>query len=118
MNHEKTMTTPTAVRAPVGAAVFEIDWADGVTGAIPNELLRAYCPCAGCQGHTGTIRYLAGGNSVIEGIEEVGAYALGITWGDGHASGIYTFRYLRRLGELAADPSFARAHPEIPRAQT
>lgn len=118
MSDEKTATTPTAVRAPIGAANFEIDWADGVTGRISNETLRAYCPCAGCQGHTGTIRFVPGGNSVIDAIEEVGSYALSVTWGDGHASGIYTFRYLRRLGELAADDAFTRARPEIPRAQT
>jgi len=25
---------------------------------------------------------------------------LGLSWADGHDSGIYSFRYLRRLGEL------------------
>jgi DUF971 family protein len=27
----------------------------------------------------------------------VGQYALGMRWGDGHDSGIYTFTYLREL---------------------
>lgn len=116
MNDERDATTPTAVRAPMGGSVFEIDWADGSTGVIPNALLRAYCPCAGCQGHSGTIRYRPGGATVIDAIEEVGAYALGISWSDGHASGIYTFRYLRTLGELCARAEFERDHPEIPRA--
>lgn len=118
MSDERLQTTPTAVRAPVGGEVFEIDWADGATGRIPNATLRAYCPCAGCQGHTGTIRFVPGGNAEITTIEEVGAYALGITWGDGHASGIFTFRYLRRLGELCADGDFARSRPVIQRADT
>jgi DUF971 family protein len=118
MSDERRTTTPTAVRAPLGGDVFEIDWADGVTGRIPNASLRAYCPCAGCQGHSGTIRYVPGGNAEITGIEEVGSYALGITWGDGHASGIYTFRYLRRLGELLTDEGFVRGRHEIPRANT
>jgi DUF971 family protein len=97
MNEVPQATVPLTVRAPVGSDVTEIDWADGHTGILPNELLRAYCPCAGCQGHSGEIRYIAGGNSVINALEEVGSYALQFTWGDGHASGIYTFRYLRRL---------------------
>ena len=118
MSNERQETTPTAVRAPVGGDLFEIDWADGATGKIPNALLRSYCPCAGCQGHSGTIRFVAGGNSVIDVVEEVGSYALQFTWGDGHASGIYTFRYLRRLGELSADPRFAAARPVIPRGET
>jgi DUF971 family protein len=30
----------------------------------------------------------------------VGNYALALVWGDGHDSGIYSFRFLRRLGDL------------------
>ncbi len=94
-------TTPVMVKAPVGGDTFEIHWADGVIGVIPNELLRGYCPCAGCQGHSGNIAYHSGNNSVIGSLEEVGAYALSFAWGDGHSSGIYTFRYLRRLSREA-----------------
>lgn len=38
-----------------------------------------------------------GGPLEIEAIEEIGSHALGVTWGDGHASGIHTFSYLRSL---------------------
>lgn len=94
---EVRATTPLQVKAPVGADTVEIEWADGHHGVIPNRVLRGYCPCAGCQGHSGDIRFFDGRNTVITTLEEVGAYALGFTWGDGHASGIYTFRFLRRL---------------------
>ncbi len=112
--------TPLTVRAPVGGDVMEIDWADGHLGVLPNALLRAYCPCAGCQGHSGEIRYLPGGNAVIDGLEEVGSYALQITWGDGHASGIYTFRYLRRLCACArcSESGLAASRSSIPRSMT
>jgi len=30
----------------------------------------------------------------------VGNYALQLTWGDRHATGIYTFRFLRSLAEV------------------
>jgi DUF971 family protein len=106
-------TTALQVRSPVGGDTTEIDWADGHTGVLPNAMLRAYCPCAGCQGHSGEIRFVPGGNSVIEAIEEVGSYALQFTWGDGHASGIYTFRYLRRL---CACPTCAPSSPFVTRA--
>lgn len=90
-------TTPRLVRAPVGSDTVAVEWADGHTGVLPNALLRGYCPCASCQGHSGEIKFVAGGNAEITGIEEVGSYALQFTWGDGHSSGIYSFRYLRRL---------------------
>jgi DUF971 family protein len=91
---------PVGVKAPHGASVLEIGWADGRTCRYPHRVLRGYCPCASCQGHSGTIRFVTPGNLEIREIEQVGNYALSFAWGDGHSSGIYTFRYLRRLGEL------------------
>jgi len=35
----------------------------------------------------------------LERIWGVGNYAIGMVWGDGHDSGIYTYFYLRELGE-------------------
>ncbi len=94
---------PTKIKAPHGARQFEVNWSDARISRIPHQVLRGYCPCAGCQGHQGVIRYVAGGNLELREIARVGNYALGLTWGDGHSSGIYTFVYLRRLGDLVAD---------------
>jgi DUF971 family protein len=92
--------TPKGVQAPHGAMVFTLTWADGVKHAIPHRILRGYCPCAGCQGHTGGLTFHDPGNLELREIQRVGNYALGLEWGDGHGGGIYSFRYLRRLGEL------------------
>lgn len=89
---------PVEIRAPIGADTTEILWSDGSATRVSNELLRGYCPCAGCQGHSSSIAFKHGGNSEIDGISEVGNYAICIRWGDGHDSGIYTWDYLRRLG--------------------
>ncbi len=91
---------PTAVKAPRGARTLEIHWSDGAQIKYPHEIIRGYCPCATCQGHSGTIRFVPGGDLELRDIEQVGNYALGLTWSDGHSSGIYSFRYLRTLGEL------------------
>jgi DUF971 family protein len=100
-------TTPTSVKAPHGAKVMEITWADGHTAILPHEILRGYCPCAHCQGHGGTIVFVPGGNIEVRDIQQVGNYALQFTWGDRHDSGIYTFRYLRSLCQCdACKPSF------------
>lgn len=90
-------TAPKGVKAPHGARVMEMTWADGHRSVLPHEILRGYCPCAHCQGHGGTIAYVGGGNLELREIEQVGTYALSLTWGDGHSSGIYTFAYLRAL---------------------
>ena len=91
-----------AVRSPRGAKVTEIDWADGHKGIYPHEILRGYCPCAGCQGHEGTIKFVYAEMSSpiqteLDTIEPVGNYALRLQWFDGHGSGLYSYRYLRAL---------------------
>lgn len=88
---------PIEVRAPRGARMLEIDWADGHRSIYPHDMLRGYCPCAMCQGHEGPIRYVAGGDQELADLGEVGDYALRMTWGDGHATGIYSFTFLREL---------------------
>jgi DUF971 family protein len=107
---------PLGVKAPHGSRVLEIRWGDGAVSQIPHEVLRGYCPCAGCQGHSGSIRYLEGANLELTGIEQVGNYALQLSWGDAHATGIYSFRYLRRLSDLVAEhgSELPRVHPELP----
>jgi DUF971 family protein len=89
--------SPTGVKAPHGARVFELTWLDGHVSPIPHEILRGYCPCAHCQGHGGNTKFVPGGNLELLSIEQVGNYAFSFTWADQHATGIYTFRYLRAL---------------------
>ncbi len=110
-------TKPTHVKAPHGATTLEITWADGHRSALPHEILRGYCPCASCQGHSGTIKFQVGGNLEIRNLEQVGNYALSFAWGDGHEAGIYTFRYLRSLGDLldAQGAEGVKALGELPR---
>ena len=110
-------TTPTHVKAPHGARELSITWADGVTSSYPHEIIRGYCPCATCQGHSGRIQFVSGGDLDLRELEQVGNYALGLTWADGHNSGIYSFRYLRALGDLLAEKgaSGVRDLGELPR---
>jgi DUF971 family protein len=108
---------PQGVRAPHGARDLEISWGDGKKISYPHEILRGFCPCASCQGHSGTIRFVTPTNVDLRELEQVGNYALGLTWADGHSSGIYSFRYLRALGELleAQGPEGVKALGELPR---
>ncbi len=108
---------PTGIKAPHGARVLEIGWLDGHRSLLPHEILRGYCPCAGCQGHSGTLKFQAGGNEEIRSLEQVGNYAVSFGWGDGHNSGIYTFRYLRSLGDLIDEQGAegVKALGELPR---
>lgn len=83
---------------------LRLTWSDGHSAEFDHAYLRGWCPCAGCQGHTGlTIRYLpAPGPVAADTIEPVGNYAISIAWSDGHSTGIYRFDFLRQICPCAA----------------
>lgn len=101
---ERPQPVPVEVRAPRDVHHVDIEWEDGTSSRFSNRLLRGFCPCAYCQGHQGPIRWASGANAldpVLEDIEEVGNYALRLTWSDGHSTGIYSFRFLWELHPLS-----------------
>ena len=77
-----------------------IKWPDGGESFIPLEKLRRHCPCAGCQGETdimGNVYKNPAAAFELVRLENVGAYAIQPVWRDGHATGIFSFDYLRRI---------------------
>ena len=82
-----------------------IKWEDGSESFIPLEKLRRACPCAGCQGEADIMGHLHKGPEQplthlafqLRSVALVGNYALQPVWQDGHATGLYSFDYLRRI---------------------
>ena len=89
-----------------------IKWDDGGESFIALGKLRRCCPCAGCKGETdilGNIYRKAESGKAESGNElpaaafqlvrivSVGGYAIQPVWADGHATGIYSFDYLRQV---------------------
>ncbi|HEX4335901.1 MAG TPA: DUF971 domain-containing protein [Polyangiaceae bacterium] len=108
--------TLVGVKAPHGSRVLELAWGDGRSFSVPHRIVRGYCPCASCQGHSGGIRFVDSGDPELRDIGQVGNYALELGWADGHATGIYPYPFLRRLGELYAahGDALPTKHPELP----
>ena len=90
---------PIEIHAPRGESRLEIVWDDGRTTDYSHRLLRGYCPCANCQGHHGTLKFVEGDFSDLLDIEEVGDYALRFVWPD-CSTGIYTFPHLLQLATI------------------
>ena len=82
-----------------------IKWDDGLESFIPLEKLRRACPCAGCKGEVDVMGNLYKGPDIpltpasieLKRIDPVGGYALQPVWGDGHASGLFSFDFLRHI---------------------
>lgn len=137
--HDSVQPQHLAWRADGG---IEITFSDGHHGVYTRTWLRAMCPCATCAGTHGPPTTLvdAGEGGVLgepeakpkpkfaiaagkrppavelslrlDGAEPMGSYGMKLRWGDGHDTGIYTWRYLRSTspGDGSA------AHPPTPAA--
>lgn len=86
---------------------FALLFTDGLELYLTLPLLRRACPCAACQGEPDAMgrvlrpRVEYGPQAFdLQKFETVGAYAIQLFWGDGHSSGIYSYSYLQRLGQL------------------
>lgn len=89
--------SPSEIRRLAEERVLRVTWRDGHASDYPFAYLRGWCPCAGCQGHGGQRHYVEAANSDLGTVSLVGTYAIGLVWGDGHDTGIYSFSYLRQM---------------------
>jgi DUF971 family protein len=87
-----------------------IKWDDGSETFVSLETLRRHCPCAGCKGEVDIMGNVYKNPEKppttdafrLVRIMTVGGYAVQPVWADGHATGLYSFEYLKRVGDLAA----------------
>ena len=106
------MIEPTERRGPAiepreiqqeGNTGLRITWGDDVVCHYTAPELRRACPCAQCVNEWTGQRTLKpetiSDDLTIGDVNVVGRYALNFRWSDGHETGIYSFRYLRELGE-------------------
>ncbi len=69
--------------------------------------MRWACPCAECRGEAGIpgrldkVTDLSAEEAQMTDVGLIGQYALQIGFASGHSTGIYTFRYLRSLADMA-----------------
>ncbi|MEO9900144.1 DUF971 domain-containing protein [Nisaea sp.] len=91
---------PTEIRVQSADKALEIDFDTGESFSIPAELLRVESPSAEVQGHVPSQKKLVAGRAHVNimGMEAVGNYAVKIKFDDLHDTGIYTWRYLHKLG--------------------
>jgi len=83
---------------------FAVSWNDGTESFLPLTVMRRACPCAACGGEPDVLGHVVRPNVSytaqsfeLRRWDLVGGYAVQPVWGDGHASGIYSYPYLQRL---------------------
>lgn len=102
---------PTGITHNKQNHTLEIDWQDDRHSEYPLDALRFACPCAACRGghenmgekHQPDLRKAVPIQAELENMQLVGNYALQMWWRDGHNSGIYTWKFLRRIDPEAIE---------------
>jgi DUF971 family protein len=92
---------PAEIRLRQDRKTLAVRFDDGVAHKLPAEMLRVLSPSAEVQGHSPEQRKTVGGkqNVMITAVDPVGNYAVRLTFDDGHSTGIFTWGYLRKLGD-------------------
>ncbi|AJY47449.1 gamma-butyrobetaine hydroxylase-like domain-containing protein [Martelella endophytica] len=92
---------PTEIRVSKDRRTLTVTFEDGARHALPAEMLRVLSPSAEVQGHGPDQKVTVPGKRNVEimTVRPAGNYAVRIGFDDMHDSGIYTWVYLRELGE-------------------
>jgi DUF971 family protein len=95
------MQNPTEIKLRTRSRVLEVAFDDGARYLLPFEYLRVFSPSAEVKGHGPGQEVLVTGkqNVGIHAVEPIGQYAVKLVFDDGHDTGLYSWNYLRELGE-------------------
>jgi DUF971 family protein len=95
-----TLAWPVEIRLPKDRRTLRVAFDDGCSFDLSAELLRVTSPSAEVQGHSEAERKTVGGkrNVTILSVDPVGNYAVRLGFDDMHATGIYSWAFLRDLG--------------------
>ncbi|MDA8866024.1 DUF971 domain-containing protein [Porticoccaceae bacterium] len=95
------MSMPSRVVLRESKDALMLTYSNGQEYTLPAEYLRVYSPSAEVRGHGERNETLQFGKRLvtINTLEKSGNYALQIVFSDGHDSGIYSWEYLRSLGQ-------------------
>jgi DUF971 family protein len=98
---EEKRPWPVEIRLGKDRKTLTVRFDDGVDLALAAEYLRVLSPSAEVQGHSREQRVTVPGkiDVAITAVDPVGNYAVRLTFSDGHNTGIFSWPYLRRLGE-------------------
>ena len=105
---------PTEIRYVAAEKRLEIVFDNGRRFSLPAEYLRVESPSAEVQGHSPSQKQVVAGRrhvGIME-IEPVGNYAVKIKFDDLHDTGIFSWKYLYKLGD-EQDAIWARYLAEL-----
>ncbi|HEU6455062.1 MAG TPA: gamma-butyrobetaine hydroxylase-like domain-containing protein [Roseateles sp.] len=98
--HAHSDTVPTQVVWHQASGMLQLAWADGREVSLTALRLRSACKCAGCEQGRRTGRPpVTPVDTMLTGIQPVGASGVQLVFSDGHDRGIYPWSYLHQLAQ-------------------
>ena len=96
---------PREIRLLKEERALEVEFDDGKTFRYDAEYLRVESPSAEVQGHGPSQKKIVSGRRHVKiaAVEPVGHYAIRIVFDDRHDTGIFSWSYLRELGDSYAE---------------
>lgn len=96
---------PTQIKVAKDRQRLTVVFNDEVAYELSAEMLRVLSPSAEVKGHGPGQEVTVPGkrNVAIIAVQPTGNYAIRIGFDDGHDTGIYTWTYLRELGERGGE---------------
>ena len=91
--------------ANAAKTILTVGFDTGESYALPAEYLRVESPSAEVQGHGPSQKKIISGRRHVKitAVEPVGNYAIRIVFDDKHDTGIFSWSYLRELGDTYAE---------------
>lgn len=101
----EALPAPVEIKYSRDSRLLQVRFDSGESFDYTAEYLRVYSPSAEVRGHGPGQEVLQTGKEAvgIDAIEPVGRYAVRLRFDDGHASGLYSFSELYRLGRDQAE---------------
>lgn len=101
---DHSAATPKDLKVQLKDQRLRVEWSDGQISQYTFNDLRRHCPCATCrsekeEANANPLKILKFDPSTIKVTDArlVGNYAIQFFWSDGHNTGIFDYRYLRKL---------------------
>ncbi|MDB5550548.1 MAG: hypothetical protein JWL86_532 [Rhizobium sp.] len=96
---------PTQIKVAKDRQRLTVAFNDGAAFELSAEMLRVLSPSAEVKGHGPGQEVTVPGkrNVAILTVQPTGNYAIRIGFDDGHDTGIFTWNYLRELGERGGE---------------
>lgn len=96
---DESAAWPEELRLLSGKDALAVTFEGGESRVLSAEFLRVWSPSAEVRGHGAADRKTVGGKRHVRitALEPVGNYAVRIVFDDGHDTGLYGWRLLRRM---------------------